>query len=250
MRRERVGRSKSDGVGVSPWGQTHAILPSRYALIAPHMRLSVQFSQSFTSLCRPLSWLTYPATFLDFDVWPRQKPETRKRKLTGIWNSEAVGRHGPHTVQHPCDKDRPLEDFIGSCPIYLCFGRGSVYYASLVLLFLFFFFFSSLFFPFSGFRLPFTFYFPRACRSPPSSETSSGTPSGTSKSMFLTNLHGYLHVLSFGLGERGSLLAISCRLCLTGGKRAETKTEILRFLRFLGDSIEGLCRSIGKVGES
>lgn len=87
-----------------------------------------------------------------------KKPETRKRKLTGIWNSEAVGRHGPHTVQHPCDKDRPLEDSIESCPIYLCLGRGSLYYASLVLLFLFFSFFPLFFFlfPVSGFLLRFT----------------------------------------------------------------------------------------------
>lgn len=198
MRRESVGRSKSDGVGVSPWGQTHAILPSRYALIAPHMRLSTQFIQSFALLCRPLSWLTSPATFLHSDVWPRQKPETRKRKLTGIWNSEAVGQHGPHTVQHPCDKDRPLEDSIESCSKFPLLGELTLTmpFLSFKLLYSFFLFYL------------FSFYFsvygilPSSSQksSPPPfppSETSSGTPSGTSKSMFLTNLHGYLHVLSF-----------------------------------------------------
>lgn len=197
MRRESVGRSKSDGVGVSPWGQTHAILPSRYALIAPHMRLSTQFIQSFALLCRPLSWLTSPATFLHSDVWPRQKPETRKRKLTGIWNSEAVGQHGPHTVQHACDKDRPLEDSIESCSKFPLLGELTLTmpFLSFNLLYSFFLFYYFLLL----FRS--TEYFPRARRSPPPSlppsETSSGTPSGTSKSMFLTNLHGYLHVLSF-----------------------------------------------------
>ena len=30
--------------------------------------------------------------------WPRQNPETRQRKLTGIWNSQAVGQHSQYNM--------------------------------------------------------------------------------------------------------------------------------------------------------
>jgi hypothetical protein len=76
---------KSDGVDVSPLDQTHAILPSRYALIAPSCACQLYSSNRFTLLLHPLhSWLTSLSFFVDLIIWPRQiKPETRfNRKHT------------------------------------------------------------------------------------------------------------------------------------------------------------------------
>lgn len=70
--------------------------------------------------------------------------------------------------------------------------------------------------------------------------------------MFLTDLHGYLHISSSSLFLGNSLLfdslalPISCPVCLTGGKR----TERQRQRSPIYELYQRLFLSIGKVGET
>jgi hypothetical protein len=106
---------KSDGVGVSPSDQTHEILPSRYALIAPSSYAPVNSTHPialFASSPPPPFLADISAISLDMTVWPRQKPETyfdrklgwqvscSKNLMKKLMKKRAVGQHGPDTVQH------------------------------------------------------------------------------------------------------------------------------------------------------